>query len=118
VKETNIEKTSMKAQEMMQSLADEKYEARKIQLKQKMDRNVCENYHTKNPESDLFSDKNLLNIMMEDTNFSKKKAKVVSEKGLDVITKQDYINHISDFKKKVLSTKKDLEIDTIRENRR
>jgi len=102
---------------MMASLADEKYEARKIQLKQKMDRSVCDNYKTKNPESELFSDKNLLKIMMDDTNFTKK-AKVVSEKGLDFISKEDYINHISDFKKKVLSTKKEMELETIRDNRR
>ena len=83
-----------------------------------MDRAVCSNYLTKEPENDLFSeDKNLLKIMMQMKDFSARPANSFS-KGLDVLTKDDYENHMTEFKDKVMTTKKELELETIRDNRR
>jgi hypothetical protein len=39
---------------------------------------------------------------MDEAKFSKKGLRTVSDKGLDIISKEDYMKHISDFKEKVL----------------
>lgn len=57
---------------MMESLADEKYEARRIHMKQKMDRAVCDEYMTNTPETELFGDKNLLHVIMNEARYSTK----------------------------------------------
>ena len=67
-----------------------------------MDKAVCDDYIPNIPENQLFSDQNLLKLIMDEAKFSKKGLRTVSDKGLDIITKEDYIKHISDFEEKVL----------------